>query len=522
MRNGLFISPGVRINEIDQSIVPDLYSRGQYTVLMFILSDWGPEYYTITRGTKEFSKVFGTPKNIDTVSEISYDAQYRLSRRNCQLLLFRLNHSDDPADIQSYEFDTQSDTYIPISQKYSGVYGNYIRIKFYMVRSIIYVVEIYTQESQLDDPLLVETFTSRTLTDLIGLVNLSSIYINLSAADLTQEIFQALVGESQTELLALENGKNADRIDPETYITEDILLNHYEFLFTFLVNQAQLTSKEINIFQDLQYTRKDFVILTEFVPEEDDDLAQSDIVNAETGQPELGWEKWSRYVTTYAGAMGGLVGEGYTSRYRTGLEQSYLAIYHPWVLDTTNDYKFIPYPPSVHAMEIFLNVLGMGGELWEQMAGLNRGNLYKEPLIVLSKTDSDVLYLSNINPIVKFQGQGTYVWGQKTHYTRNSQLSRLNCRMVAIYIETNIQENMKSFLFEPMNQSTFSRISTSLTTFLSEVQARQGIIQFEFELDTRPEFIERNYLPIKIRFIPTKTLEFIEIRFVVKNYSQQL
>jgi len=26
MRNGLFISPGVRISEIDQSIVPDLYS----------------------------------------------------------------------------------------------------------------------------------------------------------------------------------------------------------------------------------------------------------------------------------------------------------------------------------------------------------------------------------------------------------------------------------------------------------------------------------------------------------------
>jgi len=63
---------------------------------------------------------------------------------------------------------------------------------------------------------------------------------------------------------------------------------------------------------------------------------------------------------------------------------------------------------------------------------------------------------------------------------------------------------MRRFLFEPMIDSTFQAISNSITMFMEEVKNQHGIIDYKFELDIRPEFIERNYLPIKIRFIPVK------------------
>lgn len=515
-RNGLFISPGVKVHEIDQSIVPDINITHARTILIFFQSDWGPKYTTITQGTKEFINTFGLPTDVNQLDEISFDQQYRLSSRQCNLLCFRLNCSNIPTDIQDYELDLNSETYVPIQQKYSGTFGNKIQVKFYMIRSIIYACDVYIKESNSSEAKLIETFTARTIEDLITFTNNVSNYITISKADLTPEVFQELITRSSTNQLQLQNGKNSQRIDPTTYITPEILQNPYEFRFNFLVTQGQFSSSEVNSFVDLQYSRKDFLILSEIIPEDlgvgNDDVVQED------GSPAQGWEKWQKIVNRDMGAQH----YGYTYRYKVGFEASYLQLYHPWVLDTTTNFQFIPYPPSVNAMEIFLNVLESGGYIWEQMAGLNRGNIAKEPLSILNKLEGDTMYLANVNPIVKFQGQGTYIWGQKTHYMRNSQLSRINQRMVQIYIETTIQERMRRFLFEPMNQATFSQISNSITAFMSEVQQQNGIVDYQFELDIRPEFIERNYLPIKIRFIPVKQLEFIEIRFVVKNYSQTL
>lgn len=516
-RNGLFISPGVKVHEIDQSIVPDLYLNGRHTVLIFFLSDWGPQNYVIKWGTKEFQRTFGIPKGINEIKDVSFDQQYRLSPRFCDLLCFRLNYSSNPTDIQDYELDVDMNTYVPISQLYSGEFGNKLLLKFYLVRGTIFACDVYIQENYLTEPKLMETFTGRSIEQLIEFANQTSNYIRLSEQDLTPDVFAELVTRSNTDLLQLQNGQNGSRIDPTSLITEDLLMNPYEYKFHFLVTQGQLSSEEINDFIDLQYMRKDFIILSEFMPE-DDSIGNDDVVQQD-GSPILGWEKWSRQVNNNIGTKD----YGYTYRYKTGLEQSYLQVYHPWVIDSTANYdNLIPYPPSVHAVETFLRVIERGGMIWEQMAGLNRGDLSREPLIILSKFEGDNLYLSSINPIVKFQGQGTFIWGQKTHYMRNSQLSRINQRMVQIHIEMTIQDRMRRFLFEPMIESTFQAISNSITMFMEEVRNQHGIIDYQFELDIRPEFIERNYLPIKIRFIPVKQLEFIEIRFVVKNYSQTL
>ncbi len=519
MRNGLFISPGVKIREVDQSIVPDIFKTGIENVLIFIQSDWGPEFAYIDRGSRHFAQVFGIPKNIDSVSKISYDQQYRLSRQNCNLWVFRLNYSDNPMHFQHLDINVLGNTFVPITQKYGGSYGNQIHLNAYVTNRGLYVLEVYVEPTPGQEPLLEETFTQRDLDGIIATTNRSSVYVQLSPMDLTPDSWQEMVTMSSVNMINLSGGQNGSpRKSPTDFITEDILANMYEFKFTFLVTQGQLTSPEVNTFLDLAKERKDFVILHEFVPEHDQ-LIHDDIPD-EFGIPNMGWENWSKFVCRHMESFG--LHQGFTYRYKTDLSQSYLSVYHPWVIDSTNDFNLIPYPPSVHQIEVFLKTLNAGGEIWEQMAGLNRGELTAEPINILTKIDSDVLYLNNVNPIVKFQGQGTFVWGQKTHYMRNSQLSRLNQRMVAIVVEHGIQSRMKRFLFEPMIQSTFNAIENSITTFMNNIQNRHGIVAYEYELDIRPEFIERNYLPIKIRFIPTKTLEFIEIRFIVKNLTQEM
>ena len=153
---------------------------------------------------------------------------------------------------------------------------------------------------------------------------------------------------------------------------------------------------------------------------------------------------------------------------------------------------------------------------------MNRGYISQEPVYVLSENEKDKLYLNYINPIQKFSGLGSYVWGNKTHYMVNSQLNRLNQRMTAISLYYNLEESMRYYLFEPMIDTTFNQISNKVDSILSSMKQRSAIYDYRYELDIRPEYIDHNYLPIKIQFAPTKTLEFIEIRYIVKNYSSTL
>jgi hypothetical protein len=52
---------------------------------------------------------------------------------------------------------------------------------------------------------------------------------------LTPDVFAELVTRSNTDLLQLQNGQNGSRIDPTSLITEDLLMNPYEYKFHFLV-----------------------------------------------------------------------------------------------------------------------------------------------------------------------------------------------------------------------------------------------------------------------------------------------
>lgn len=396
-------------------------------------------------------------------------------------------------------------TVIPFSQKHTGVFGNDLSVS--LVKSI---QGEYTLTTYLDGT-AIEIYKSEDLIDLQQQIGDYSQYINLH-----YDAFEVL----ETELLQvtstavdLSGGVNGQNRTPSFYWEPGTQLdgrldfmglsNKNQFQYRFVIGQGKLDETESNTFQGYQTVRKDFVVLTEFLPDSQDYDAW---IQGSTGQ-------MNTFIRSIANSP---------STYMSGYQDnSYLQVYHPWVMENALGGSLIPYPPSVKVMQQFGTMIATG-RIWDQAQGISRGKLNVEPYMILNEDQKDLLYKSSVNPIVKFAGEGTFIWGQKTALTAQSQLNRLNQRLAAIEVESSIDWQMRDYIFEPLTQGTFDKIEQRLEGILTNFVNTNAIIQYKYELDTSPQYIDNNYIIINVQFIPTKSLEFVELRFIVKNYSQTL
>ena len=117
---------------------------------------------------------------------------------------------------------------------------------------------------------------------------------------------------------------------------------------------------------------------------------------------------------------------------------------------------------------------------WFSPAGFARGQI--KNLVKLaynpSKTDRDVLYKNDINPVVTFPGQGTVLYGDKTALGRNSAFDRINVRRLFIVLEKTIATASNSTLFEFNDEFTRAQFRNLVEPFLRDVQGRRGIYDF--------------------------------------------
>lgn len=537
MYNGLYKSPGIRLTEIDQSFVDDIRPDIVHKQVLFIQSDWGPEYQDIN-GLRDFIFNFKTPDvlmdqtNNLPVDRMSFEQAYKLSSR-VPMRIYRLNVGGYE-DYQSVQISINELNYNPIVQKYTGEYGNYLKILQYNTQDGNKRIDIY---QEVNSSVFLETHVQETLEGLMDNVNYNSNYIKINDEIMINGVWDVLVSDSEEPSnneevetvddytsygVYLTGGQNGERTDPTSYINETHLQNKNMIRFTFLVSQQQLTSSEINSFSKLQNQRKDFVVLGEFTPLDTNIFESTYQVSQGETQPSVGWKNWCKQVVNEIEVTPNPAIASYSSQVNSGISGSYISIYHPYTYSTTSNGTIQQFPPSYSVMERYQDLLLGNGEIWSQQQGMNRGYITQEPVYILSENEKDKLYLNYINPIQKFSGLGSYVWGNKTHYMVNSQLNRLNQRMTAISLYYNLEEGMRYYLFEPMIDTTFNQISNKVDSILSSMKQRNAIYDYRYELDIRPEYIDHNYLPIKIQFAPTKTLEFIEIRYIVRNYSSTL
>ena len=135
----------------------------------------------------------------------------------------------------------------------------------------------------------------------------------------------------------------------------------------------------------------------------------------------------------------------------------------------------------------------------------------------------DILYERSINPITFVPGVGITNFGNKTTYTVDSALNRINVGRLVAFIRDRLQSIGKNYLFEPNDQITRNEISNSINSLMVDLVAKRGIYDYLVvcdESNNTPARIDANELWVDIAIEPVKAVEFIYIPIRLKNTGE--
>jgi len=204
------------------------------------------------------------------------------------------------------------------------------------------------------------------------------------------------------------------------------------------------------------------------------------------------------------------------------------ATYFPDVVLTDDSSgQNVEVPASVAA----LAALGFNDNVsfpWFAPAGFNRGALdfVSNAEVRLTSGDRDELYDARINPIASFPGSSTggrpsfVIFGQKTLQKAKSALDRVNVRRLLLEVKRSVVQVANNLVFEQNTPALRARFVSEVAPLLAIVQAQSGIEKFKIVCDdsnnTQAD-VEGNRLNGKIVIVPTRTIEFISLDFVITN-----
>jgi hypothetical protein len=209
------------------------------------------------------------------------------------------------------------------------------------------------------------------------------------------------------------------------------------------------------------------------------------------------------------------------------LDTSFATCYFPDLI-MEDGYTTVVAPASVAV----LGALSLNDAIahpWYAPAGFARGALPTtiETAVKLNRTNMDVLYEADINPITSFPqtGESVVIFGQKTMLQSQSALDRVNVRRLLIDIRRKVREVSMGILFEPNRESTLAKFSGLVSPILQRVQAQNGLERYKVVIDTTTttqQDVENNTIRGKIFLQPTKSIEFVSLDFVVGNQGMNI
>ncbi|HIK67763.1 MAG TPA: hypothetical protein EYF95_07320 [Flavobacteriales bacterium] len=205
-----------------------------------------------------------------------------------------------------------------------------------------------------------------------------------------------------------------------------------------------------------------------------------------------------------------------------GVDNNYGATYYPdvYLNDPINN-RAVRVPSSVVAYGA-LGYNDLVAYPWFAPAGFNRGSLgaVVNTEVRLSTADRDNLYDARINPIANFPQGGFVIFGQKTLQKAKSSLDRVNVRRMLLEVKRLVVQIADKLLFEPNTPATRQRFVGQIAPILALVQSQQGIEKFSVVCDgtnNTTDDVEQNKLNGRIVVVPTRSIEFIAIDFIVTN-----
>jgi phage tail sheath protein FI len=163
---------------------------------------------------------------------------------------------------------------------------------------------------------------------------------------------------------------------------------------------------------------------------------------------------------------------------------------------------------------------------WLSPAGINRGllSLVTDLDIPASLSEEEMSDLyDNIIPInvIKYVPNSGYaVWGQKTTATSDVYMDRINVARLVKYVYREVYNISTEFLFEPINESTYTNWGIRVSSLLENIKTNQGIIDYKYKMDSENNTeatIAENYLIGQVSVRPTEVAEFIDIDFVLTS-----
>lgn len=197
---------------------------------------------------------------------------------------------------------------------------------------------------------------------------------------------------------------------------------------------------------------------------------------------------------------------------------SYQQIHYPYLKQNNDLGNEFYQAPSFEVVK-----QNMSYDPWVQVQGLNRGGVSGTPQIVLSDQMQDILSQSNINQIRYFPDRNIVcIFDQKTKFQGTQQVNRLSQRETTSYIEEQLSVQLRTYLFENINQQTINGITSTCNIFLDDLVNRNQIYEYLTVVDDSPELVDNNTLGVTVKFKPMKHLEFVELNFMIKSLSSGL
>lgn len=198
------------------------------------------------------------------------------------------------------------------------------------------------------------------------------------------------------------------------------------------------------------------------------------------------------------------------------INSSYACTYFPWVMyyDNTNR-RYLDLPVT---KDIVRNMAATDNKSypWFAPAGTERGNVNcVKAVFKTTLADEDALYEVGINPVKSFAQDGVKIWGNKTTYSVESPLNRINVRRLMIRVKKLISDAAKHLIFEQYDETLEKQFRGIVEPILADVKANRGIIDYKVITECTPETRDQHILPAKILIKPTQSLEYISISFTV-------
>ena len=198
------------------------------------------------------------------------------------------------------------------------------------------------------------------------------------------------------------------------------------------------------------------------------------------------------------------------------LDSNYSATYWPWIQVRDTDNATQLYIPPTGEVVKNIALTDNVSYPWFAVAGYSRGlvNAIKAQK-KLTLDERDELYKNRINPIATFSDTGTIIWGNKTLQVRESALDRINVRRLLLRARKLISAVAVRLLFEQNDEQVRNEFLRLVNPILDAIKKERGLYDFRVTVSNDPEDIDANTLRGKIYVKPTRSLEFIDLEFVI-------